>query len=129
MFDVPNPRLVIVDLSDPVNPAVVGEWQDDPQVSLMSLSINAKGTRAYLSGIPPPPYGSATEKLFLYVLDIQNPGNPVEIGRYVRPATCVHTPQAVPNESDSLVIFADGRWDTYLDAEAMENSTSLKSLI
>ncbi|MFQ5874170.1 MAG: LVIVD repeat-containing protein [Dehalococcoidia bacterium] len=105
-------HLAVVDLSDPGNPVVVGEWQDSNQVLLLGLSLNKAGTRAYVVGVTPKPFGKAARQAILYVLDIQNPRQPVEIGRYVYryPVVAVHTPYAVPNDDDSLVIFADGSW-------------------
>ena len=94
-------HLAIVDLSDPRNPVVVGSWQDKP-VRLRGLSLNAAGTRAYVVGTTLRP----DVETVLYVLDIQDPRAPVEIGRYTHPFHGL--PYAVPNEDDSLVVFADG---------------------
>ncbi|MFQ5933296.1 MAG: LVIVD repeat-containing protein, partial [Dehalococcoidia bacterium] len=106
-------HLAVVDLSDPRNPVVVGDWHDDGLVgSLRGLSINKAGTRAYIVSIGPPPFGTAGKEVILYILDIQDRKQPVEIGRYVYPypGPWVHSPYAVPNDDDSLVILADGRW-------------------
>ena len=43
----------------------------------------------------------------LYVLDVRDPTVPVEIGRYVYPHQR-YMAYAVPNDDDSLVVFADG---------------------
>ena len=69
-------HLAIVDLSDPRNPVKVGDWQDTKQVHLRGLSVNASGTRVYI-------LGQFGQELLLYVLDVQDPTNPVELGRFV----------------------------------------------
>ena len=78
-------RLAVVDISDPGNPVVVGDWQDNGEVQLMGLSLNQSATRAYITGQWPPPFGDQSTHGYLYVLDIQNPSQPTEIGRYVFP--------------------------------------------
>jgi len=113
-------HLAVVDLADPRNPVVVGEWNDTKQVWLFGVTLNKTGTRAYVVGITPPPYGHQGKKVIpyvkeviLYVLDIQNPIQPVEIGRYVYPypVVAIHGPGApVANDDDSLLILADGSW-------------------
>ena len=105
----PNPdkHLAIVDLSDPRNPVVVGDWQDTKQVHLRGLSVNAAGTRVYIMG----QFG---KELLLYVLDVQDPTNPVELGRFVWPypfAGDFSPGRPVANADDSVVIFPDGSWD------------------
>ena len=64
-------------------------------------------------GITPPPFGTEGKELHLYVLDIQDPTNPVEIARYVQPYAYpeVHTPGApVVNDDDTLAVLLDGSW-------------------
>lgn len=105
----PNPdkHLAIVDMSDPRNPVVVGDWQDTKQVHLRGLSVNDAGTRVYIVG----QFGN---ELLLYVLDVQDPENPVELGRFVWPypfAGDFSPGRPVANADDSVVIFADGSWD------------------
>ena len=103
-------RLAVVDLSDPRDPLVVGDWHDvDPGEQLIGLSINKAGTRAYVVGIDviQENGGHGHTESTLYVLDVQDPTAPSEIGRYVYPFQ-QNLPYAVPNEDDSLVVFADG---------------------
>ena len=100
-------HLAIVDLSDPRNPVMVGDWQDTKQVHLRGLSINPAGTRAYI-------LGQFGKELLLYVLDVQDPTNPVELARFVWPlpfAGSFSPGRPVANADDSLVIFADGSWE------------------
>ena len=100
-------HLAIVDLSDPRSPVVVGHWQDTKQVSLRGLSINPSGTRVYI-------IGQFEKELLLYVLDVQDPADPVELGRFVWPlpfAGSFSPGRPVANADDSLVIFADGSWE------------------
>jgi hypothetical protein len=102
--------MAIVDLSDPRNPVVVGDWRDsDPLEVLTGLSLNKAGTRAYVIGnkITPPDEDHRHTANVLYVLDVQDPTAPVEIGRYVYPWQN-SVAYAVPNDDDSLVVFADG---------------------
>ena len=105
-------HMAVVDLSDPRNPVVVAKWQDTKRATMQTLSLNKSATRAYIVGVTPPPYGTSTTHLALYVLDISNPERPVEIGRYLHPVSRggVYSARAVPNEDGSLVILADGRW-------------------
>ncbi len=102
-------KLGIVDLSDPRHPMVAGNWSNGDEVLLVGLSFNHRATRAYAVGVTPHPYGESTEMGVLYVLDVQDPANPVEIGRYLFDSRRA-APYAVPNEDDSLVILADGGW-------------------
>jgi len=110
----PDHHMAVVDLSDPRNPVVVAEWQDTNRATMQTLSLNKSATRVYIAGVTPPPYGRSTTHLALYVLDISNPERPVEIARYLHPVSGggIYTARAVPNEDDSLVILADGRWGT-----------------
>ncbi len=107
-------RLKIVDISDPGNPVVVGDWQDDWQVWLIGLSLNESATRAYITGLWPPPYGGFATHVYLYIVDIQNPSQPTEIGRYVFPV--LGTPSSVsiarPTSDDALVVLADHSWQS-----------------
>jgi len=108
----PDRHLAVIDLSDPRNPVVVGDWQDTNRVGMQTLSLDKSATRAYIAGVTPPPYGKSTTHLVLYVLDISNPERPVQIGRYLHPVSVggIYSARAVPNEDGSLVILADGRW-------------------
>ena len=105
-------RLAVVDISDPGNPVVVGDWQDNSEVWLMGLSVNQSATRAYITGQWPPPYGFESTHGYLYIIDIQNPSQPTEIGRYVFPL--LGTPSSVsiarPTGDDALVVLADHSW-------------------
>jgi hypothetical protein len=102
-------RMGVVDLSDPRAPIVVGHWHDSDEVLLVGLSLNERATRAYAVGVTPHPYGESTEMGVLYVIDVKDPANPMEIGRYLFDSRRA-APYAVPNEDDSLVILADGGW-------------------
>ena len=103
-------HLPVVDISDPSNPLVVGDWHDvDPGEQLIGLSINKAGTRAYVVGVDviPKNGGHRHSKSIIYVLDVRDPTAPVELGRYVYPYQN-YLPHAVPNEDDTLLVFADG---------------------
>ena len=113
-------RLAVVDISDPRNPVVVGDWEDNTDVSsdvwLLGLSLNQSATRAYITGLlgdgSTTPYGFSSTHGYLYILDIQNPSQPTEIGRYVFPL--LGTPSSVsiarPTSDDALVVLADHSW-------------------
>ena len=105
-------RFAVVNISDPRNPVVVGDWQDNSEVWLMGLSVNQSGTRAYITGLWPPPYHFKSTHGYLYILDIENPSQPTEIGRYVFPV--LGTPSSVsiarPTSDDALVVLADHSW-------------------
>ena len=107
-------RLAVVDISDPGNPVVVGDWQDNSEVWLMGLSVNQSATRAYITGQWPPPYGFQSTHGYLYIIDIENPSQPTEIGRYVFPL--LGTPSSVsiarPTSDDALVVLADHSWES-----------------
>lgn len=114
----PDDHLAVVDLSDPRNPVVVADWHDSGLLGgLRGLSLNKAGTRAYIVSIGPPPFGTAGKEVILYILDIQDRTHPFEIARYVYPypGPWIHSPYAVPNDNDSLVILADGRWQNDTD--------------
>ena len=106
-------RLAVADISDPGNPVVVGDWQDDSDVWLIGLSLNQSGTRAYITGLWPPPYGKSSTHGYLYILDIQNPSQPTEIGRYVFPVRGVPSSVSIarPTSDDALVVLADHSWE------------------
>ena len=102
-------HLAVVDISDPRNPVVVGDWQDEPGVWLKGVSLNGSATRAYVtgsSGGPPDWVGDG----YLYVLDIQNPSQPTELGRYVFPKVRADVSIARPTSDDALVVLADHSW-------------------
>ena len=109
-------RLAVVDISDPGNPVVVEDWEDIGDASndvwLLGLSLNESGTRAYITGLTPAPYGPWSTHGYLYILDIENPSQPTEIGRYVFPL--LGTPSSVsiarPTSDDALVVLADHSW-------------------
>ena len=111
-----DPRVAVVDISDPRSPVIVGDWQDDRDVALGSLTVNEAGTRVYLTGAWPRPWGQSATHFYLYVLDIQNPAQPTEIGRYVFPYRVLNTVasvwRAVPTSDDAIVVFLDGSWAT-----------------
>ena len=93
-------HLAIVDLSDPSNLIVAGRWQDTKQVRLAGLSVNPAGTRVYI-------LGQFGKELLLYVLDVRDPTDPVELARYVwsYPFAGGFSPgRPVPNADDSLVV-------------------------
>ena len=104
-------------ISDPGNPVVVGDWEDIGDASndvwLIGLSLNESGTRAYITGLTPYPYYFESTHGYLYILDIQNPSQPTEIGRYVFPV--LGTPSSVsiarPTSDDALVVLADHSWE------------------
>ena len=102
-------HLAVVDISDPRNPVVVGDWQDDPGAWLAGVSLNGSATRAYVTGFtgtPPDWVGNG----YLFVLDIQNPSQPTELGRYVFPVSNVDVSIARPTSDDALVVLADHSW-------------------
>ncbi len=104
-------RLAVVDISDPRNPVVVGDWQDNSEVWLMGLSLNESATRAYITGLWPPPYRHQSTHGYLYILDIQNPSQPTEIGRYVFPVRAIASVSiARPTSDDALVVLLDHSW-------------------
>ena len=113
-YFIEDTRLAVVDISDPRNPVVVGDWQDNSEVFLMGLALNQSATRAYITGLWPPPYNLESTHSYLYILDIENPSQPTEIGRYVFPL--LGTPSSVsiarPTSDDALVVLADPSWET-----------------
>ena len=105
--------MAVADISDPGNPVVVGDWQDDSEVWLIGLSLNESGTRAYITGLWPQPYHDQATHGYLYILDIQNPSQPTEIGRYVFPVRGVPSSVSIarPTSDDALVVLADHSWE------------------
>ena len=105
-----------VGTASPRNPVVVGDWEDNTDVSndvwLLGLSLNQSATRAYITGLTPVPYGNSSTHGYLYILDIENPSQPTEISRYVFPL--LGTPSSVsiarPTSDDALVVLADHSW-------------------
>ena len=102
----------IADLSDPRNPVIKAVWNDaETKPYITNVRANADGTRLYISGIAPPPYGWAAEFGLLYILDTTDPAEPTEIGRYTYDLEGVPSePLAVPHEQKELVIVGDGSW-------------------
>ena len=77
-------QLAVVDIADPRNPAIVGDLLEDNGVALHSLAINEAATRVYTLGVWPSPQRSGTHG-YLYVIDVEDPSQPTEIGRYIFP--------------------------------------------
>jgi hypothetical protein len=78
----------------------------------MGLSVNQSGTRAYITGLTGYPFGDVLDRVLLYVLDIQDPSQPTELGRYNfglrgRPSS---PSMARPTSDGALVVFADHSW-------------------
>ena len=109
-------HLAVVDISDPGNPVVVGDWQDDPGAWLAGVSLNESATRAYVTGFTGSaersPDGGWVGNGYLFVLDIQNPSQPTELGRYVFPTRNADVSIARPTSDDALVVLADHSWET-----------------
>ena len=124
-------HVAIVDLSDPRNPVVVGDWQDTEHVRLRGLSVNEAGTRLYV-------LGKFEKELLLYLLDVRDPANPVELARFVWPlpfAGSFSPGRPVANADDSLLIFADGSWERdrqsnfhILDISDLENIREIATI-
>ncbi len=76
--------MAVVDIADPRNPVIVGDLPEDNGVALHSLALNEAATRVYALGVWPAPQSSSTHG-YLYVIDVQDPSQPTEIGRYVLP--------------------------------------------
>ena len=108
----PDSRFAAVDISDPRNPVIVGDWQDDREVWLFGLTLNERATRAYITGLTPPPFGNASTQGYLYILDIQDPSQPAEIGRYTFSLRGHPSSPwiARPTSDDAHVVLADGSW-------------------
>ena len=105
-------HLAVVDISDPRNPVVVGDWQTDRQVWLFGLTLNESATRAYITGLSPPPFGNSSTQGHLYILDIQDPSQPTELGRYTFSLRGLPSSPwiARPTSDDAHVVLADGSW-------------------
>lgn len=105
-------RVIVADLSDPRHPEIIGKWQDDPDVLLFGLALNESGTRAYITGLYPPPYNFESTTVYLYILNIEDPSNPREIGRYLLPVRSNETSPwiARPTSDDKIVVLTDGGW-------------------
>ncbi|HUF09253.1 MAG TPA: T9SS type A sorting domain-containing protein [Rhodothermales bacterium] len=108
-------HLGIVDLSDPYNPKQIASWQDSHRVGMVGLSVNKAGTRAYVSALWPKPLGQLATRGRLYILDVSNPADPREIGRWEM--FLRNTPMGISSafmaratDDDQIVIFADGGW-------------------
>lgn len=102
-------HLAVVDLSDPRNPVVVAEWQDDPAVWLAGVSVNESATKVYVTGFS----GTDPEWVgegFVYVLDVQDRTRPTELGRYAFPVHNVDVSIARPTSDDAIVVLADHGW-------------------
>ena len=114
-------RLGIADISDPRNPVIVGDWQDDPRAALMGLALNESGTRAYITAVwsVDGRWGRNATHRYLYVLDVEDRTNPREIGRYVWEQRNVVSSMNVarPTQDDSLVILLDGTWEQGQEGE------------
>ena len=109
--DATDIRMAVVDIADPRNPILVGEWQDDPKAALMGLTLNEQGTRAYVTCISPFPYGNLATEGYVCILDIRDPARPVEIGRYTIPLnTTTSMYIAVPTRDGAHLVLADGAW-------------------
>ncbi len=68
--------LRIIDISDPTSPAVLGDDTDLPN----AWRVAAVGARAYVLDNPP-----GNQHKTLHVLDVTNPGAPVELGGFELP--------------------------------------------
>ena len=85
-------------------------------VWLLGLSSTNECHEGYITGLlgdgSTTPYGFSSTHGYLYILDIQNPSQPTEIGRYVFPL--LGTPSSVsiarPTSDDALVVLADHSW-------------------
>ena len=104
----------VVDISNPREPVQIADWQDDPEVYLIGLSLNEAGTRAYLTGLWPPPEesGRPTSHGYLYIIDVQNPAVPTLIGTYSFPIRGLPSSisKAVPFAEETHVLLLDHSW-------------------
>ena len=108
-------QLAVVDIADPRNPAIIGDLPEVNGVALHSLAINEAATRVYTLGVWPSPQSRGTHG-YLYVIDVQDPSQPTEIGRYIfplrsEPGSSVSSVFGVAVSSDDgIVAFTDGSW-------------------
>ena len=108
-------QLAVVDIADPSSPVIVGDWPEENGVALHSLAINEAATRVYTLGVWPSPQRIGTHG-YLYVIDVQDPSQPTEIGRYIFPlrseaGVSVSSVFGVAVSSDDdIVAFTDGSW-------------------
>ena len=108
-------QLAVVDIADPRNPAIIGDLPEVNGVALHSLAINEAATRVYTLGVWPSPQRVGTHG-YLYVIDVQDPSQPTEIGRYIFPlrseaGVSVSSVFGVAVSSDDgIVAFTDGSW-------------------
>ena len=75
----------------------------------LRVSLNESATRAYITGFS----GTAPNWIgdgYLYILDISDPANPTELGRYVFQTRNVDVSIARPTRDDALVVLADHAW-------------------
>ena len=105
----------VVDISNPREPVQIADWQDDPDVYLLGLSLNEAGTRAYVTGLWPPPEGMSgrpTTHGYLYIIDVQNPAVPTLIGTYSFPLRGFPSAisKAVPFAEETHVLLLDHSW-------------------
>ena len=107
--------MAVVDVSDPRNPTVVADWQEDREVWLVGLALNESGTRAFLTGITPRPTpgGHNAEEGVLYILDITEPTQPSLLGSYRFPllGTPSSMSKAIPTTDGSHVLLLDHSWE------------------
>lgn len=108
-------RLGIVDLSDPFHPAQVGSWQDNSDVVMEGVYVNASGTRAYLTAIWPKPFGLSATHTGVYIVDVSDPTAPQQIGHWGLPErdagnsiSSAYIARATAD--DNLVVYTDGSW-------------------
>ena len=111
----------VVDISNPREPVQIADWQDDPEVYLQGLSLNDSGTRAFLTGVWPPPAGEQSGDCcsgepsrdgFLYIIDVENPAVPNLIGTYRFPLRGLPSSmsKAVPTPDETHVLLLDHSW-------------------
>lgn len=119
-------HMAVVDLSDPRNPVIVGDWgQFNTNVTLLGLSLNEAATRAYLTGVGPYPHGREAEDGYLFILDVSDPTAPREIGRYVFPLRPIcSVSKAVPNADETVAVLLDHCWGDW-NKDGVESGSSL----
>ena len=123
-------RMAVVDISDPYNPQVVANWQDNPEVLPLGLTLNQAGTRAYLTGVWPPPYGRSAELGYLYVVDVADPTQPTLIGTYTFPLRDVPSSmvKALPTPDETHVLLLDHSWGNPLGTVLVLDITDLDNI-